>query len=146
MLETLTSEVYAQLREDATVASTWDQMNALSSQGLGFLGDAVSAWHKGTLLGAGGLVYPWEGLAIAWLVVTKEAAPYPQATHRAVRSFLLDRVAKHGLWRIEATTRYENQMHQKFLLVLGFRAESLKYAYYPDRTNALLFVWSEGKV
>jgi len=113
----------------------------VEERGLDAMGDAFTGRWDGAMLGCGGLVTAWPGVAIGWLILTPRAKKHPQATYRAIRSFLVDRVSKDRLWRIEASVHTYNPLAVKLAEVLGFEREGLRRKFLPDGADAWLYAW-----
>jgi len=114
------------------------QANMNSSEALG---DAFAVRWDTALLGCGGLLIPWPGVAVAWMILTPTAKKHPIATYRAIRSFLVDRVAKYDLVRIEASIHTHTSESRKLAETLGFTCEGLRLRYLPDGHDAWLYAW-----
>jgi hypothetical protein len=86
-------------------------------------GPAWTAVLDGQPLGCGGLVLPWPGVGIAWMVLSEEIHQHPLWLTRTVKQFLVDMTRIHHLHRVEAVALEESETNQAWLKRLGFTRE-----------------------
>lgn len=87
------------------------------------LGPAWTAVLDGQPLGCGGLVLPWPGVGIAWMVLSDEMLTHPLWLTRTVKRFLVDMTRIHHLHRVEAVALEESLTNQRWIEALGFHVE-----------------------
>ena len=137
----LTCEDLQELAVMAPEAAVALNVMKVKTQGLGALGDAYTLRYAGAMLGCGGLLTAWPGVAIVWLILTPRARKHPHVTYRAIREFLSHCVRKDGLWRLEASVHTSSVSACKLAEVLGFQREGLRRKFLPDGGDAWLYAW-----
>lgn len=91
-----------------------DELEALTS------GVSLSAWHNSRCVGAAGFVHFYRHRAVAWMLLSKDAAPHMLAIARKIRRVLdLDPTP-----RIEMTVDVEFKEGQRFAELIGMTRES----------------------
>lgn len=96
---------------------------------------ALSCWMDGVCVGAAGLRPIWEGRAIAWALIGRDAGPALIAITKKLRFML-------ATWpgnRVEMTVRSNFLPGCRLALALGFRREARLLSFFPDGSNAELF-------
>lgn len=98
-------------------------------------GPAFTAVEGNRMLGAAGVLVPWPGVGMAWMVLAADIAPYGLWLTRTVRRVLDDVTRAYRLHRVEALALVESERNQRWLEVLGFGRErdGVAQAYTADR-------------
>lgn len=91
------------------------------------------------LVGAGGLVRLWPGLAEAWIAVTSLASRYPRFVLRTAYDFLDINISYYNLRRVEANIREDFTKAIKFATRLGFEYNCPRFKYGPNGETFYLF-------
>lgn len=103
----------------------------------GMLGDMV--------LGCAGLILPWPGVGLAWMVLSEEIGPHGLWMTKMVRHFLDDMIRCQSLHRLEAVVLSENERNQQWIERLGFTRENgCARAYTQDRRDVIRYEWVRG--
>ena len=76
-----------------------------------------------TVVGSGGLVMLWPGVAHAWVIPSRDIQRYPKATVVAVRRKLREIVRSHKLRRIQAEVQTDYAVGRRFIESFGFQPE-----------------------
>lgn len=77
------------------------------------------------ILGAGGVVQIWEGVACCWLLSTPLVEKYKLFLHRTVRNVIIKATENLNLHRIETAILTDHQVSQQWAERLGFINEGL---------------------
>jgi hypothetical protein len=96
---------------------------------------ALSAFHNGKIIGAGGLRGIWPGRAAAWMLLARDAGPALPAIARKLRFVLSTYPAN----RIELTVRASFGPGCRLAALLGFIEEARLVGFFPDGSAARLF-------
>ena len=95
-----------------------------------------------TILGCAGLILPWPGMGLAWMIISEEAGKHGFWMTKMVRYFLDDIIRCYGLHRIEAAVLVDNERNQRWIERLGFTRENGRArAYTQDRRDAIRYEW-----
>lgn len=86
-------------------------------------GPAFTAELDGQPVAAAGVVMPWPGLGLAWMVIDEAVRLPPLWMTRTVKRFLADLVRRHGLHRLEAVAVQDSLRNQRWLEAMGFTRE-----------------------
>lgn len=95
-------------------------------------GPAWTLLSDGRPIMSGGVVILWPGVGEAWTLISKQVTDYPLAAVKALRKCIAEAVERHGLRRIQATARRNDDRAVALLHVLGFKVEGLMPRYGPD--------------
>lgn len=76
-----------------------------------------------TIVGSGGLVVLWKGVAHAWIIPTPHIATYPKATMAAIARKLKELVRTHQLRRVQADVQTDFEVGRRFIERFGFKPE-----------------------
>lgn len=94
------------------------------------------------VLGCAGLILPWPGVGLAWMVLGEEIASHGLWMTKMVRRFLDDAIRSHHLHRLEAVVLADNNRNQRWIERLGFTRENgCARAYTPDQRDAIRYEW-----
>ena len=86
-------------------------------------GLAFTAEVDGVPIGCGGIVMPWPGLAMCWMLLGDEICHYPKWVMRVVTRMLDDLDRAYGPLRCEAIALESSPRNQRWLEHLGFTVE-----------------------
>lgn len=101
------------------------------------LGPAFSGAVGGEIIGCAGLILCHEQRAIAWALLSDQAAKHVAAVHRAVRRFL----DQQELARIEAHVDCDFPAARRWVVALGFTLELERMRrFLPDGRDASMWV------
>ena len=104
-------------------------------------GLAYTAEVDGVPIGCGGVMLPWPGLALCWMLLGQDMCHYPKWTLRVVRRMLEDVDRAYGPLRFEALALDANTRNQRWLEHLGFTREhnGRARAYLPNQTSVVRY-------
>lgn len=98
----------------------------------GVLGDRI--------LGCAGIVMPWPGIGMAWMVLSEDIGGHSVWMTRMVKGFMRDVVRCYNLHRIEAVVLSDNVRNQRWIERLGFSRENgAARQYTPDRKDMIRY-------
>lgn len=106
-------------------------------------GPSFTAVADGAVLGCAGLVMPWPGIGMTWMVLAEEIGPHGLWLTRTVNTFLQQMVETHGLHRLEAVALSGSMRNQEWLRALGFHVELHGEARYflSDQRSVIRYEW-----
>lgn len=109
-------------------------------------GPAWTAVVDGRAVAAAGIVIPWPGLGMAWMVVQEDAMMPPLWLTRTVKRFLHELVQRHALHRLEAVAIQDSVMNARWLEAVGFTREQHGVArqYLEDARSVVRYERIEG--
>ena len=87
-------------------------------------GPAFTGLIGETILGCAGLVIPWPGVGIGWMVLSEGIGSHRLWMTRMVKRFLYDATWIYRLHRIEAVVLADNLRNQQWIESLGFSREN----------------------
>jgi hypothetical protein len=122
-----------------TLALTYDVPRVAREMADG--GPGYTLCFDGYPVASAGIVVPWDGLGIAWALVSASARQ-GSALHRVVRWGLREIIRTRQLRRVEAVVRADYWVGRRWLQVLGFEEESQMPHYGPtgeDFVRVVLF-------
>jgi hypothetical protein len=104
-------------------------------------GPAWTATADEVPIGCAGVVLPWPGIGLCWMLVTDQLGTQGLWLTRIVRRILRDVVRHHDLHRLEAVA--VNGVNGRWLEALGFAIEQDGTArqYLSDRRNVVRYEW-----
>ena len=105
-------------------------LGGLSAEGLAMVGEVDSE-----ILIIAGLAPQWQGRAIAWVMLSRNARRQFVTIHRAVRDFLIN----SGVRRIEATVDIGFEQGHRWMKMLGFEPEGYMKGFRPDGGDQILY-------
>ena len=91
-------------------------------------GQAFTGLVGDRVIGCAGCIEQWEGRAIAWALVSKDAGRHMVSVHRAVAGF----IAQAPWRRIETTVDSSFDAGHRWMELLGFTHEGRMRAYGPQ--------------
>lgn len=97
--------------------------------------DAYTVIYDGNVLCCAGVAPVWEGKAMAWVLMSKDAGVCMTRIVKAIRRYL----ALSEYKRIEAFTEADFTAGKRMLQMLGFRCEGFARCYTPDGRDCFLF-------
>ena len=98
-----------------------------------------SGVHNGHLVGSGGIIPIWSGVAECWLVGGWRLSPHKVSAVRALTQTLAKLVHEHKLHRLQAVVRADWNEAVRFIEFLRFEQEGLLRRYGPDRSNHYVY-------
>ena len=106
-------------------------------------GPAFTAVLDDAPIGCAGLVLPWPGLGMAWMVLSEEMSGHGLWLTRTVKWFLEDMAYTYELHRIEAVALEDSLRNQKWLQALGFTSELNGRArqFLSDQRTVIRYEW-----
>ena len=109
-------------------------------------GIALTAEVDGVPIGCGGLVIPWDGMGLCWMLLGESICRYPVWLTRTVRRLLHDVERACDLQRVEALVLESAPRNQRWLEQLGFTTEreGLARAYLPGHLNVIRYERVKG--
>ena len=98
-------------------------------------GLAYTADVQGHPIGCGGVLRPWPGIVMCWMLLGEDVCRYPVWVMRVVRHLLRDVERTSGPVRFEAMALVESPRNQRWLEALGFTVEQhgIARAYLPGQ-------------
>jgi len=112
-------------------AALWQHIPAESFELLA-KGDSVTGLYGTRIVGCGGIVLQWPGLAEAWLAITPLARLYPIHTFRWTKRFVEHYTRYRQLRRLQIHVNAEYPLALKFATTLGFHYEASLKNYGPN--------------
>ena len=94
-------------------------------------GPAWTLCLEGRPVACGGVVLLWRGVGEAWSLSAAGLGPFALRLHRTVAARLAEAEAGHGLHRIQASVRSDNNEGRRWLARLNFREEGVMRGYGP---------------
>jgi RimJ/RimL family protein N-acetyltransferase len=91
--------------------------------------------ESATVLACGGWSFLWEGVALAWLVLGRDA---DGADLRRIARLARAKLAECSARRLETTVRVDFPIGVRFLEWLGFEVEGVLRAFGPDGASHLM--------
>lgn len=106
-------------------------------------GPAMTAEVDGAPIACAGLVLPWPGIGMAWMVLSDEMSEHGVWLTRTVRNFLRDSIRTYDLHRLEAVAVEGMTRNHRWLTSLGFTSEKDGTArqFLADRRNVVRYEW-----
>lgn len=104
-------------------------------------GPAFAAEVEGVVIGCAGVVIPWPGTGMCWMMLAKEAARYACWLTRTTKRILTDLCRAFGLHRLEAMALHDSDRNQRWFRALGFTVEQHGIArdYFSDKRSIVRF-------
>ena len=97
------------------------------------------------IVGVGGMVILWEGVAEMWLMLTancRKEGLFGIIALEAIRNKVDEMLEEHKIRRAQCTIRVDFPKARKMIVALGFELEGLMKCYCPDGCS----VWLYAKV
>ena len=101
--------------------------------------NCYTAIFQDEIVGVGGLVIHWPGVAEAWLILTancKKGGLHGVIALRAIRDKLEELLKENNIRRVQSTIRTDFPIAIEMIEFLGFEREGLLREYCPDRSDA----------
>lgn len=99
----------------------------------------------GKVVGIGGIVVFWEGVAEGWLILSKDILNQKTDSYRCIKEMMSIVIKKFYLRRLQITVRTDYQRGIKMVERLGFVREGLMKFYCPDKCDAYVYAKIIGK-
>jgi len=116
---------------------TEEQIDLMSKVKLN--GEAFTCIYNGNIVSCGGYEIMWQGVAQAWFLCIKDINPI--CIKDSKRLFL--EITKK-LHRVQAPLRSDFPVGVNFAEYMGFKKESTMKKYFPDGTDALMYVLEDN--
>ena len=109
-------------------------------------GIALTAEVDGVPIGCGGLIVPWEGCGMCWMLLGESICRYPVWLTRTVRHLLTEAEQDYRLHRLEAIALIDSGRNQHWLELLGFTTEKdgCARAYLPAKLSVVRYERVKG--
>jgi hypothetical protein len=106
-------------------------------------GPAFTAMLDKTPIGCAGMIIPWPGLGMTWMVLSEEIGNHGLWMYRTVRVFLDDMVRRHQLHRVEGVALVDTPRNQSWHEGLGFHVEQHGVArkFLADGRSVVRYEW-----
>ncbi len=99
-------------------------------------GPAFTAIIDDKVIGCAGIVIPWPGMGIAWVVLDKAIEHHGVWMTRVIKHVIRDAMSGLGLYRLEAVVLTDSVRNQRWIELLGFTRENgMAKNYMPDGHN-----------
>ena len=127
------------LNRDGSQSSTWNIIRQSER------GPSFTAMVDEVPIACGGLMMPWDGVGIAWMVLSEEAAWHWIWLSKTTKRMLRTLIRVHRLHRVEAMALLESPVNQRWLEWMGFGREQNGVArqYVKDRRSMIRYEWVE---
>ena len=104
-------------------------------------GLSFAAEVEGVVIGCAGVVIPWPGVGVCWMMLAKEAERYVLWLTRTTKRILADLCRAFGLHRLEAIALKDSDRNQRWFRALGFTIEQqgTARAYFSDKRSVVRF-------
>ena len=103
-------------------------------------GPALTGVEGEIILGCAGIILPWPGVGLAWMVLGEHVEKHGLWMTRMVRRFLDDSIRNFHLHRLEAMTLTTNVRNQRWIETLGFTRENgCAKQYTPGRQDMIRY-------
>lgn len=103
-------------------------------------GPAFTGVLGDTILGCAGVVLPWPGVGLVWMVLGEQIEEHGLWMTRTVKHFLADVRRCHDLHRLEAVVFESNARNQRWIEALGFTRENgVARQYSSDRQHIIRY-------
>lgn len=102
-----------------------------------------TAIFRDEIVGVGGLVIHWPGVAEVWLILTDDCRKddiHGLVALGAIRDKMEELIESNNINRAQATTRVDFPVAIKMIESFGFKRESLMECYCPDKSDAFRYV------
>ena len=98
-----------------------------------------SGIHNGHLVGCGGIIPLWDGVAECWLVGGWRLGSHKISAVRALTATLAHQVKKQQLRRLQAVVQADWDEAVRFVEFLRFKREGLLRGYGPDGSDHYVY-------
>lgn len=102
-------------------------------------GPAYTWEHEGRIVGCGGMTIPYKGFGEAWAIYVhdiKEIKSHPKAVYNKLHEV----IAENEIIRCQIILRTDFPESIKYAEFLGFKFEAKHEKYFPDGTDAYMYV------
>ncbi len=105
------------------------------------LGPAFTALKDGRVLGCGGIVLQWPGVATVWMNLSEDLPKkHGLWMTRITKRVLADAIRAFKLHRLEAIVMRDSKVNQRWIKMLGFRKEGgVATAYTSDEKDCIRY-------
>lgn len=103
---------------------------------------AFTAVFEDKIVGVGGAIILWEGVAEFWLMLTadcKKEGIFGIIALQAIKNKVDDLIRQYKLRRAQCTVRIDFPKARKMVVALGFELEGLMKCYCPDGCDVWLY-------
>lgn len=102
-------------------------------------GPSWTVEHDGRIVGCGGITISYDGFGEAWAVCVHDTKRFP-SIHRGIRDKLFEMIIENDLIRCQITLRTDFPVGVEYAEWLGFKYEATLAKYFPDHTDAYMYV------
>ena len=99
----------------------------------------LTALMDGEVIGVGGIVMLWEGVAEGWILLAEEVLDFKVATYKCLVRMVDKAIKDNNLRRLEAVIRTDFPQAVKMAERLGFNREGKKIGYCPDGQDVWIY-------
>ncbi len=108
-------------------------------KGVKISGDAVTGTHDGKILGVGGCVVYWKGVAEGWYALSEHTNNHKVSAVLCLSKMIEDLVERHNLHRLETTIRTDFEHAIKLVEFVGFKFEGIRKQYSEDKKDFCMY-------
>ena len=102
--------------------------------------DSFTAFDGNKIIGCAGLVEQWDGRAVAWALLSKDAGKHMLSIVRKIDEYL----NLKNIRRVEASSICGFKPGARLLEMLGFEYEGIAKKYTPDGQDVLMYARVRG--
>ena len=102
-------------------------------------GDAVTGVHEGKILGVGGCVLWWPGVAEGWYALSEHVDNHKVSAVLCLNRMIEELVKRHNLHRLQTTIRTDFEHAIKLVEFVGFSFEGTLKAYTEDKKDVYMY-------
>ena len=116
----------------------------MTAQALAF--PSFTAELDGQPIGCAGIVMPWPGVGMVWMILSEDMESHGLWMTRTVKTFLAYMERVYQLHRLEAVALQESPRNQAWMTALGFQQErdGLATGYLPDGRSMVRYERVKG--
>jgi len=89
----------------------------------------LTAWHEGEIVGIGGIVKLWDGVAEAWFIMSKKGATMPYRVANCTDQLFDEVMVDRNLHRMQASVSTLDPKAVRFARWIGFEPEGIMRKY-----------------
>lgn len=102
-------------------------------------GIAKTGIVDGEIVGIGGVVIYWKGVAEGWIILSGKVKEFKVETIMCIDRIMEQMILDNGLRRLQVTVRTDFPQAKKLVEALGFECEGLMKKYSPDGTDVWMY-------